>query len=214
MKYIKEYNSFNDILHVFDLDDTLVKSPSFESIAKKYIKESNLPTVYDLLTKSVKLINKSLDDLKYENGRIYIQDDTIEPKGNWVKKKTRLYLTSPDIFSYIDESMPLYTKEDILDNYNKVKNKAILTARPEGSRDKIENTLAKLNIEYPNNGLIMRPDKVKGAGKWKGEELIKLSMEYNHIIFYDDNPRYIRDIKKIWTEKGNKSKKLEIIKIY
>ena len=214
MKYIKEYNSFNDILYVFDLDDTLVKTPSFESIAKKYIKESNLPTVYELLDKSVNLINKNIDDLKYENGRIFIQDDTIEPKGNWVKKKTRLYLTSPDIFSFIDESMPIHTKQDVINIYNKVDKKAILTARPEGSRDRIEKRLSELNIEHPNMGLIMRPNHVKGAGKWKGEQLVKLSLDYNKIIFYEDNARYIRDIKKVWAEKGDKTKILEIVKIY
>ncbi len=53
MRYIKEYRSFNNILYIFDLDDTLVKTPSFESVAKKYIKESNLPTVFDLLNRSV-----------------------------------------------------------------------------------------------------------------------------------------------------------------
>lgn len=214
MKYIKEYKSFNDILYVFDLDDTLVKSPSFESIAKKYIKESNLPTVYDLLNKSLNLIHKNIDDLKYENGRIFIQDDSIEPKGNWVKKKTRLYLTTPDVYSYIDESMPISTKDDIVEIYKKVDKKAILTARPEDARDKIQKRLSELGIEQPNYGLIMRPGYIKGAGKWKGEELVKLSNEFNHIIFYDDNPKYIKDVRKVWDEKGDKYKKLEIIKIY
>jgi hypothetical protein len=214
MKYLKEYNSFNDILYVFDLDDTLVKTPSFESIAKKYIKESNLPTAYDLLNKSVKEINKNVEDLKYENGRIFIQDSIIEPKGNWVRKNTRLYLTTPKIFSYIDESMPLYNKQEIVDIYNKMDQKAILTARPEGSRDKVEKKLSELNIEYPNNGLIMRPDNLMGAGKWKGEQLVKLSSNYEKIIFYEDNAKYIKDAKKVWNENTTPNKILEIIKIY
>jgi hypothetical protein len=140
MKYIKRYNGFDDILYVFDLDNTLVKTPSFEDIAKKYIKESNLPTVYDLLNKSVDAIGVSIKDLKWENGRIFIQDDSIEPIRNWVKKKTRLYLTSPDVFSYIDESMPYAPNEKILNLYKSERNRLILVEYDSLVKD-TENTM-------------------------------------------------------------------------
>jgi hypothetical protein len=213
MKYIKEFNHFDNKLYVFDLDDTLVKTPSFESIARKYIKESNLPTVYDLLNKSVDAISVSIDDLKWENGRIFIQDSKIEPVRNWVRKKNRLYLTSPDLFSYIDEGMPYETKSEILEIYKKVDKKVILTARPEGSRKKIEEVIKELGIEFPSHGLIMRPDKLKNAGKWKGEELVKFSKKFNDIVFYDDNARYIKEVKKVWFDNNLTDKEITIIKV-
>ncbi len=212
MKYIKEYNTYGEILYVFDLDNTLVKTPSFESIAKQYIKENNLPTVYGLLNKSVEAIGRSIQDLKWENGRIFIQDDKIEPVRNWVRKKSRLYLTTPNIYSYIDESMPYDIKDDILKIYKRVDNKSILTARPEGSRIKIEKTIEDLGIDYPNYGLIMRPDGLNNAGKWKGEELLKLSKSFDDITFYDDNARYIKEVKKVCDNLAI-NKKITIIKV-
>lgn len=213
MKYIKKYNTFNDELYVFDLDDTLVKTPSFESVAKKYINESNLPSVYELLNKSVDLIDMNIKDLKWENGRIFIQNDNIKPIGNWVKKKTRLYLTTPDIYSYIDESMPFETNTKILEIYNSVSNKVILTARPEGTRNKIEKTINKLGINYPEYGLLMRPDKMKNAGRWKGEQLVKLSENFDNIIFYDDNSKYIKEARKVWNDKALFNKSIKFIKV-
>lgn len=213
MKYLKEYNNYNNVLYVFDLDDTLVKTPSFESIARQYIKESNLPTVYELLNKSVDAIGVSIDDLKWENGRIFIQNDTIEPVRNWVRKKSRLYLVAPDIFPYIEESMPISTNDKILNIYKSVDNRIILTARPEGSRNKIEQTIKDLGIEFPEHGVIMKPDRLKNAGRWKGEQLVLLSEEYDDIIFYDDNPRYIKEAKKVWNEKALPNRNIKFIKV-
>lgn len=59
---IDKFSEFGKELHVFDFDDTLVHTPSFEDIAVKYLKE-NL-TVKDLLFKSINLINVELKDLK------------------------------------------------------------------------------------------------------------------------------------------------------
>jgi hypothetical protein len=197
---IFKFNNFGDNkLYVFDFDDTLVKTPSFEEVAYVYIKEDI--TVKDLLIKSLDLINKNISDLRYENGRIYIDDpdSNIRYKGNWIRRGKRLYLTTPDIFSYMDESLPKEIKKEIVELYNMVENKCIVTARPEGSRKKIELTLKNLNLKMPKYGLYMRPDGLKNAGEWKGYKIVELVNKYkfNNVVFYDDNSRYIKKAKKV-----------------
>lgn len=200
MTKILRYDQFDEELYIFDFDDTLAKTPKFEEIALQYIKESD---VKSLLDDSVRRISADLSDLEYENGRLFINDpdSNYEAIGNWVRKKTRLYLTTPNLFSYIDQSMPTELKE-ISELYKSVENKCILTARPEGSRKKIEDTLKKLGLEYPKYGIYMRPDKLNNAGAWKGNKIIEIAKKYNFtkVNFYDDDPRYLKRAKKVIDE--------------
>lgn len=212
MTKIKNYSEFNT-LHIFDFDDTLVETPSFEKVVLKYLTEST--TAKELLDKSLHFLNKDIKDLKWENGRIYINDpnNTIQPKGNWVRKKDRVYLMAPDLFSYIDESMPKNVKQ-LSKFYNSVDNKCILTARPEPIKDKILKSLNELGLEYPKYGIYLRPENRKNAGEWKGEKIVELSKKYNFkkIIFYDDNARYIKRAKRV-VEKELPNLNFETIKI-
>jgi hypothetical protein len=214
-KNIFKYNEFSDNkLYVFDFDDTLVKTPSFEEVAVMYLKEDK--TVKDLLYSSLKMVNRGISDLKYENGRIFIDDPNaaINYRGNWIRRGKRLYLTTPDIFSYMDESLPKEIKKEVVDLYNVVENKCILTARPEGSREKIELTLKKLNLKIPKYGIYMRPDGLKNAGEWKGHKIVELVNKYkfNNVVFYDDNSRYIKKAKKVVNSKLPELN-LEVVKI-
>jgi len=88
MKYLKLFENFqnDETLYIFDFDDTLVHSPSFEELAIEYLTENQ--SISDLIKRSLSFVNRSKSDLKIENGRIYIEDpnQTIEPKGNWVRK--------------------------------------------------------------------------------------------------------------------------------
>jgi hypothetical protein len=194
---IKKYAEFNT-LHIFDFDDTLVETPSFEKVVLKYLTENI--TAKELLDKSLNIINIDIKDLKWENGRIYINDENhrIPIKGNWVRKKDRVYLMSPDLFSYIDESMPNNVKQ-LSKLYNTVIDKCILTARPDSIHDKIVKSLKKLGLDYPKYGIYMRPENRKNAGEWKGEKIVEIAKKYNFkkIIFYDDNAQYIRKAKVI-----------------
>lgn len=209
---IKNYSEFNT-LHIFDFDDTLVETPSFEKVVLKYLKESK--TAKELLHDSLNLLNKNIKDLKWENGRIYINDpnNKIQTKGNWVRKKDRVYLMAPDLFSYIDESMPKNTKQ-LSSLYNSIDNKCILTARPETIKDKILRVLNQLGLEYPKYGIHMRPENRKNAGEWKGEKIVEIAKKYNFkkIIFYDDNTRYIKRAKRV-VEKELPNLDFETIKI-
>ena len=102
----------------------------------------------------------------------------------------------------MDESLPKKLKE-VSDIYNQSKDKCIVTARPEGARDKIVSVLNKLNLKFPKYGLHMRPDFLKNAGSWKGEKIVELAKKYNFnkVVFYDDNSKYIRKAKKVVSEK-------------
>jgi hypothetical protein len=211
---IKNFNQFNKKLHVFDFDDTLAETPSFEELALKLLKENK--TVKDLLNDSILKINVDISNLKYENGRIFLEDpeNKIKPIGNWVRRGKRVYLTTPFGFDYIEESMPKKLK-DISNLYKSVEDKCILTARPEGSRKLLEKTLINLGLEKPKWGIYMRPDNLNNAGEWKGFKICELSenFDFNWVVFYDDNAKYIRKVKKVVSE-NLPNLKFETVKIY
>ena len=151
---IKKFQDFTDqnTLYVFDLDDTLVETPRFEDLVIEYLKEDT--TIKDILDNSIVKINIKLSDLKWENGRVYTDDpnnDIILQNNdkNWVRKGKRVYLLAPDEFGIIDISLPTEVRE-LVNLYNSVKNKCIVTARSEKIRSKIEKMLNNFGIEYPN----------------------------------------------------------------
>jgi len=198
---IKKFNQFDKKLHVFDFDDTLALSPKFEELALQYLRETaNIKT---LLDDSVLKIGLDISKLKYENGRIFIPDENseIQITGNWIRKGKRIYLTTPTLFDYLQESMPKKLK-DLSELYNSVEDKCIVTARPEGARQNLETTLINLGLEHPKFGIYMRPDNLKNAGEWKGFQICKIAEEFNfsNVIFYDDNPRYIKKSKRVVSE--------------
>lgn len=197
---IKNYTNFIDqqTLYVFDFDDTIVKTPNFEELAIEFLKE-NL-SISDLLNLSVKRIGVTLDDLEWQDGRIFVKDpqNKIQPFANWVRKGDRVYMTSPDIFSKTDLSLP----KDVLklsEFYNQVENKCIVTARPESTRLKIEQVLSNFNLSMPKYGLHMLPDGKKDAGTWKGNKIVEIvrMTGFNKVIFFDDNSKYIKKASKV-----------------
>lgn len=202
---IKNYNEFtsDNVLYIFDFDDTLVNSPSFEELAIEYLKEDI--TIKDLLDQSIKRVGVTLDDLKWQDGRIYVLDPNKELKefGNWVRKGDRLYMFSPNLFHVSDISLPKSLKTEISDLYKSVENKCIVTAREESLRNKISNKLLDLGLEIPKYGLHMAPVGTKNAGHWKGERIVEIINEtgFQKAIFYDDNIKYIKRATKVVKEK-------------
>lgn len=202
---ISKFNEFlenKDTLYIFDFDDTLVNSPSFEELAIEFLKEDL--SIGDMLKTSVGRIGVSLRDLKWENGRIYVNDpkDEIKEFGNWVRKGKRVYLVSPNIFHVSDISLPKSVKE-LSDLYKSVENKCIVTARPESLRSKVESKLKEFGLEMPKFGLHMIPDNTKNAGNWKGEKIVEILNEtgFRRAIFYDDNAKYISKATKVVKDK-------------
>jgi hypothetical protein len=202
---IKNYNEFTseNVLYIFDFDDTLVNSPSFEELAIEYLKEDI--TIKDLLDQSIKRVGVTLDDLKWQDGRIYVLDPNKELKefGNWLRKGDRLYMFSPNLFHVSDISLPKSLKQEISNLYKSVENKCIVTAREESLRNKISNKLLDLGLELPKYGLHMAPVGTKNAGHWKGERIVEIINEtgFQKAIFYDDNIKYIKRATKVIKEK-------------
>jgi len=201
---IKNYNEFTseNVLYIFDFDDTLVNSPSFDELAINYLKEDI--TIKDLLNQSINRVGVTLDDLKWQDGRIYVLDPNRELKefGNWVRKGDRLYMFTPNAFHLSDLSLPSTLKE-LSELYKSVENKCIVTAREESLRNKITRTLLDLGLELPKYGLHMAPVGTKNAGHWKGERIVEIINEtgFQKAIFYDDNQKYIKRASKVVHEK-------------
>jgi hypothetical protein len=201
---IKKFFEFKENIdfYIFDFDDTLVETPDFEKIALPYLKE-NL-NIEDLINKCKNEIDFNRNEIKFLDGRIYIDDPNhlIKIPNNskyWIRKGLRVYLLQPNEFSLLDESIPKKTKE-LKDLYNSVENKCIVTARPEIIREKIIKSLKELGFEYPKFGLHMYPYlNHRNAGEWKGKKIVELVKEtgFKSAIFYDDNSKYIKKAKKV-----------------
>ncbi len=201
---ILSFVDFNNsqVLYVFDFDDTLVNTPSFEDKAKEFISE-NLSTK-DLLLKSTEEIGVNLLQLKYQDGRIYVDDpkQKFSSTKNWIRRGTRLYLVTPDEFCYTDDSLP-NTLKQWSDIYKTVEEKCIVTARPEATRKMITDTLLRLGLQLPKYGIHMLPKGRSNSGMWKGEKIVELVNEtgFKKVVFFDDNPKYIKKATKVIKEK-------------
>lgn len=206
MKYLQIYENFitnpqEDTLYIFDFDDTLVKSPRFEELVMQHLKED--VSVKSLLDKSLNHINKTRNDLKMDNGRIYVDDidKKIPLSGNWVRKKGRVYLIAPDKFYYTDLSLPTSTNK-ISELYNSVKNKAIVTGRVIDMEEKVKSVMNILNLELPNFGVYCYPHKGLNSDKvpvWKGKTIVNIIREtgFRKAMFFDDKTKWLNTVNDI-----------------
>lgn len=206
MRYLTEYRLFESLddetLYIFDFDDTIVDSPRFEEQIKDYLNEDL--TVGELLDEVLSQIDKTKSDLRYENGRYFVDDPNkrINIKGtDWVRKKGRVYLTSPEKYYYSDLSFPTEITE-IGELYKRVKNKAIVTARYKKIQYKVEEYLESFGFDYPNYGLYCFPglndENLERASSWKGRKVVQLIKENNfkRARFYDDTSKTISKVRK------------------
>lgn len=200
MKYLKLFENFqeDETLYIFDLDQTLVDSPSFEELAIEYLTENQ--NIGDLIKRSLQFVNKEQKDLKIENGRIYIEDPNqlIEPKGNWVRKGLRLYMITPNVYHFLDISLPTKVKE-LSELYKQVQNKAIVTGRMVDLKEKVIESLYNFGLELPNYGLFCYPskdDRTDRVAEWKAKTIVKLLRKtgFKKAKFYDDKPKWVKRV--------------------
>ena len=197
---IYKYSEFVDrqTLYIFDLDQTLVESPGFEELAIQYLTENQ--NIGDLIKRSLQFVNKEQKDLKIENGRIYVEDpnQTIEPKGNWVRKGLRVYMVTPNVYHFLDISLPTKVKE-LSELYSKVQNKAIVTGRMVDLKEKVIESLEKFGLDLPNHGLFCFPskdDKSERVAEWKAKTIVQLlkNTGFTKAKFYDDKPKWVKRV--------------------
>ena len=200
MKYLKLFENFqkDETLYIFDFDDTLVDTPSFEELAIEYLTENQ--TIGDLIKRSLHFVNKEQKDLKIENGRIYVEDpnQTIEPKGNWVRKGLRVYMVTPNVYHFLDISLPTKVKE-LSELYKQVQNKAIVTGRMVDLKEKVKESLEKFGLELPNHGLFCYPskdDRTERVAEWKAKTIVQLLKDtgFKKAKFYDDKPKWVKRV--------------------
>jgi hypothetical protein len=196
---IFKYKELNDpkSIFAFDFDDTLANSPDFNKLSIDYLRESN--DIEKLLKKSVSLIGANINDLKWNHGKIFINDpdQKLNVKGNWVRKGDRVCLNQPDEFSLLDISIPtnLNWPSDI---YKQCLNKCIITARPQKSEPKIKKCIQDLGLELPNFGLYTCPPNIKTTTpKWKADTLSEIIKDnkFENVYFWDDKPKIVRQIR-------------------
>ena len=200
MKYLKLFENFqkDETLYIFDFDDTLVDTPSFEELAIEYLTENQ--TIGDLIKKSLTFVSKEKSDLRIENGRIYIEDPNqiIEPKGNWVRKGLRVYMVTPNVYHFLDISLPKKVKE-LSELYKQVQNKAIVTGRMVDLKEKVIESLEKFGLELPNYGLFCFPSKddtSQRVAEWKATTIAQLLKDtgFKKAKFYDDKPKWVKRV--------------------
>jgi len=200
MRYLKLFENFesDDTLYIFDFDNTLVESPSFDELSIQYLTE-NL-TIKDLIDRSLKFVNKQKSDLRIENGRVYIEDPNhqLEPKGNWVRKGLRVYMVTPNVYHFLDISMPTKVKE-LSEFYKQVQNKAIVAGRMVDLREKVIESLYNFGLGLPNYGLFCYPskdDRTDRVAEWKAKTIVKLLREtgFKKAKFYDDKPKWVKRV--------------------
>ena len=189
----------NKVLWAFDLDDTLVYSTRFEETVKPLLNEFLTPEI--ILQNKVADIGVTIKDLKYEHGRIYLEDPkqiiNISRNSSWIRKGDRVYITQPESYYLTDESMPIGTYKKIVEVYNKVENRAIITSRNERLRKQTELALNNLGVKKPNVGLFMFPNNISiTQTRWKANKLSELYNEgFTEIHYFDDNMKVLKKIK-------------------
>jgi hypothetical protein len=200
MKHLKLFENFqeSDTLYIFDLDQTLVESPSYEELAIEYLTENT--TIGDLIQRSLNFVNKQKSDLRIENGRIYIEDPNqiIEPKGNWVRKGLRVYMVTPNVYHFLDLSLPTKVKE-LSELYKQVPNKSIVTGRMVDLKEKVKEALEKFGLDLPNYGLFCYPskdDRTDRVAEWKAKTIVQLLKDtgFKKAKFYDDKPKWVKKV--------------------
>ena len=201
MKYLKLFENFNEdkVLYLFDLDETLLRTPGFEEAGIKYLNE-NL-SISEIINRYSAIMDITPKDLKIENGKIYVDNVGQAYDKPWIPKGKRLYLTAPQYqWTHSPDSYPI-GKLELAELYNSVEDKAIITARPEDMRDIIISKMEEFGLEKPKWGLYMFPGG-PGSGapaEWKGKTAVSIIKKsgINKVKFYDDKPKIVNRVVRI-----------------
>lgn len=195
------------IIHVFDLDDTLTKTPSFaeyigikdgekvDTNSNEHTKEFNKikAAFADELSKEISF-KRSGDYIVPLNSKDDTTFSSFHMKYFEKPKYKRMFEVNNDIitlksfseFYSNPKSIGIFLNDDIKKIYDSVPYKMILTGRNNKLRNEIEDNFKNIGIEYPNEGFYMfsnMPSKKKVL-KAKKEGVDMFVPPYNSIKEY------------------------------
>ena len=179
-KKVIKSKSEKNVLHAFDLDNTLIDSPKFSDFFYKQKGE-----IKEIIDNKLKKLGYDRKDIVIKNNRIYLPNNEI--------------LETPYEFYASKESFGDKLNYDLIKIFNNAKNKCIITGRNITIKDIVIDILNKHNIK-PNKGLYLCPEniiKTEEIAIWKSEVLNDLCDKYDTVHFYEDKISWINIIKKM-----------------
>lgn len=210
-------NIMSKIIHIFDMDDTLLETPTFANFVgasdgemidtAKYFPEyfqsvkSNFLTV---LSKEVgfKKVGDFVVPVNMTNGKMFGQEilQYFKDTKNFLVKDGVVTLQPfPGFHSDVD-TIGMLANEGVLREYEMAANRMILTGRPEAMREKLNYIFKYLGITYPNHGLMLfeQSNRNKNVLQYKVNTIldsIKKNM-WAVVHFYEDRLDWLQSAKE------------------
>ncbi len=198
-------------IHIFDLDNTLIANVPFSSFISD-VSENNIINIensefkdYFLSVKGVfwNEFSKNIVFKKSGDFIVILNADTLKPfdslyydKLLTIKDQARNYDLHKGILTL--EPYPDYHKnpltigadvnDEVLREYEKAKNKMILTGRQELLREALLRRLKQRNLPEPNFGLYMFPGGSESIKAWKSKVILQAihNNDFTEVHFYED----------------------------
>lgn len=193
-RVLSESNS--NVIHAFDMDDTLVDCPEFSD----FYSDGKLPSSDSEMGKVIddSLMEYGLDrsDVRIQNDRITV-DSNISPSSWDRNSQGRGIMPKPGGFYSSKESLGTYVYPKIKDIFDRSENNTIITGRNEFIRESVEESLYENGI-YPNMGVNMSPLGVTdsdGIANWKSSVISDLCGKYDMVYFYEDKLSWIEIVR-------------------
>ncbi|CAG7580869.1 MAG: putative Pnkp1 [uncultured marine phage] len=187
--------SNSNVLHAFDMDDTLIKSPKFSD----FFSDGKLPgsdtEMGKVIDDELKEYGHSREDVEIQNKRITILDGPDHWETN---ENGRYVMPKPHGFYVTKDSLGKTTYPKIKEDFDKAENKCVITGRSEDLREDVEHHLYEMDL-HTNRGVYLAPAKIKDSvaiAKWKASVLEDMCKEYSVVYYYEDKYSWVETIRE------------------
>ncbi len=202
-------------IHIFDLDDSLMETPTFADILR--VKDGETVDTNAMFSEYFLKIKSAFWDKLSKDVYFKRSGDFIVPCNKATNKPfaadlleyfdtpefRRLFLVEDGIlvvnafpgFHRDPETLGWLTNDSIINDYEQADNKMILTGRGEDLRDKIVYILKYLGMGYPNYGLkLFQPTSKTNIEQYKVKEILNSIKEngWDTVHFYEDRLDWLR----------------------
>lgn len=183
------------ILHAFDMDDTLIDSPSFSDFLKNGI--PNVDTeMGNIIKNELSKYGLSIDEVVVEGNRITVESNKA-PKDWEINSNGRSIMPKPSDFYKSKESLGTSPNPRIKKIFDSSDYNCIITGRREEMRSSIEEYLYDMDV-YPNKGIYMCPDNIIESydiSVWKSNVISNLLEIYDEVHFYEDKRMWANTVR-------------------